>query len=70
MFSKDPLSKIERILSMLQAVQKDIEYVARDVEKRRGNIFVDNGGDLSTRYGESCSKIESDSKIVVDWKVM
>ena len=33
MFSKDPLSKIERILSTLQAVQKDIEYVARDVEK-------------------------------------
>lgn len=70
MFSKDPLSKIERILSMLQAVQKDIEYVARDVEKRRGNIFVDNGGDLSMRYEESCNKIESDSKIVVNWKVM
>ena len=69
-FSKDPLSKIERILSILQVVQKDVEYVARDVEKRRGNIFVDNGGDLSTRYEESCNKIESDSKIVVDWKVM
>lgn len=65
-----PLSKIERILSTLQAVQKDIEYVARDVEKRRGNIFVDNGGDLSTRYAESRNKIESDSKTVMDWKVM
>ena len=70
MFSKDPLSKIERILSTLQAVQKDIEYVARDVEKRRGNIFVDNGGDLSTRYVESRNTIEADSKIVMDWKVM
>ena len=70
MFSKDPLSKIERILSILQAVQKDIEYVARDVEKRRGNIFVDNGGDLSTRYVESRNTIEADSKTVMDWKVM
>jgi len=70
MFSKDPLSKIERILSTLQAVQKDIEYVARDVEKRRGNIFVDNGGDLSTRYMESRNTIEADSKTVMDWKVM
>lgn len=39
MFSKDPLSKIERILSTLQAVQKDIEYVARDVEKEEA-IFL------------------------------
>ena len=66
MFSKDPLSKIERILSTLQAVQKDIEYVARDVEKRRGNIFVDNGGDLSTRYVESRNTIEADSNILPD----
>lgn len=70
MFSKDPLSKIERILSTLQVVQKDIEYVARDVEKRRGNIFVDNGGDLSTRYVESRNTIEADRKTVMDWKVM
>ena len=70
MFSKDPLSKLERILAMLQIVQKDVEYVARDVDKRRGNIFVDNGGDLSTRYEESRNKIELDSKTVMDWKVM
>ena len=70
MFSKDPLSKLERVLAMLQTVQKDVEYVARDVEKRRGNIFVDNGGDLSIRYEESRNKIELDSKTVMDWKVM
>lgn len=70
MFSKDPLTKLERVLSILQTVQKDIEYVARDVKKRRGNIFVDNGGDLSMRYVESCNKIESDSKTVMDWKVI
>ena len=58
------------LCSFGQAVQKDIEYVARDVEKRRGNIFVDNGGDLSTRYVESRNTIEADSKIVMDWKVM
>lgn len=70
MFSKDPLSKLERLLSMLQVVQKDVEYVARDVEKRKGNIFVDSSGDLSTRYADPCKKIESDCKMVVDWKVM
>ena len=70
MFSKDPLTKLERVLSILQTVQKDIEYVARDVEKRRGNILVDNGGDLSTRYVELRNKIELDSKTIMDWKVM
>lgn len=70
MFSKDPLSKLERLLSMLQLVQKDVEYVARDVTKRKESISVDNGGDLRTRYGESQNKIEVDYKLVADWKVM
>lgn len=39
MFSKDPLTKLERVLSILQTVQKDIEYVARDVEKEEA-IFL------------------------------
>lgn len=70
MFSKDPLRKLERVLSILKTVKNDIKYVARDVEKRRNNIFVDNGGDMSTRYAESRNKIESDSKTVMNWKVM
>ena len=70
MFSKDPLSKLERLLLTLQVVQKDVEYVTRDVAKRKDNIFVDNGGDLSARYEESRSKIEEDCKLVADWKVM
>lgn len=69
MFSKDPLSKLERLLVVLQSVQKDVEYVARDIAKRKENILVDNGGDLSARYEESCKKIEADSRLVVDWKV-
>ena len=69
MFSKDPLSKLERLLVALQTVQKDVEYVARDIAKRKENIFVDNGGDLSARYEESRKKIEADSRLVADWKV-
>ena len=69
MFSKDPLSKLERLLVVLQTVQKDVEYVARDIAKRKENIFVDNGGDLSARYEESRKKIEADSRLVADWKV-
>ena len=69
MFSKDPLSKIERLLVVQQTVQKDVEYVARDIAKRKENIFVDNGGDLSARYEESRKKIEADSRLVADWKV-
>lgn len=38
--------------------------------KKKRQYFVDNGGDLSTRYAESRNKIESDSKTVMDWKVM
>ena len=69
MFSKDPLSKLERLLVVLQSVQKDVEYVAKDIAKRKENILVDNGGDLSARYEESRKKIEADSRLVVDWKV-
>ena len=69
MFSKDPLSKLERLLKALQTVQKDVEYVARDITKRKENIFVDNGGDLSTRYEEPRKMIEADRKLVADWKV-
>ena len=69
MFSKDPLSKLERLLVVLQTVQKDVEYVARDIAKRKENIFVDNGGDLSARYEEPRKKIEADSRLVADWKV-
>lgn len=70
MFSKDPLSKLERLLLILQNVKKDMEYVDRDIAKRKENIFVDNGGDLSARYKESQNKIEADCKAVADWKVM
>ena len=47
----------------------ELEYVARDIAKRKENIFVDNGGDLSARYEESRKKIEADSRLVADWKV-
>ena len=70
MFSKDPLSKLERFLSVLRKVQKDIEYVVKDVEKRKGNITIDNGGDLNARYASEQKKIEEDCKKIADWKVM
>lgn len=69
MFSKDPLSKLERLLETLQTVQKDVGYVDRDIAKRKGNIFVDNSGDLSTRYQETRKMIEADRRLVADWKV-
>lgn len=69
MFSKDPLAKVERLLSMLQTVQKDIEYVARDVTKRKENIILDNGGDLETKYDASKKKIAEGTRLVADWKV-
>lgn len=69
MFSKDPLAKIERLLSMLSMVQKDIDYVAKDVAKRRDNISVDVGVDVETKYLESKTRLHEASKIVADWRV-
>lgn len=40
------------------------------LKKEEAIFFVDNGGDLSTRYVESRNTIEADSKTVMDWKVM
>ena len=60
---------LEWIISLNQEGRKDVEYVARDIAKRKENIFVDNGGDLSARYEESRKKIEADSRLVADWKV-
>jgi len=69
MFSKDPLSKLERLLLVLQTVQKDVEYVDRDVSKRKENIILDNEGDLSARYGDSRRKIDDSRRLIADWKV-
>lgn len=69
MFSKDPLAKLERLLLALQIVQKDVEYVTRDISKRRENIVLDNGGTFGARYEESRRKIEEGGKLVADWKV-
>lgn len=69
MFSKDPLAKLERLLLALQIVQKDVEYVTRDISERRENIVLDNGGTFRARYEDSRRKIEEGGKLVADWKV-
>ena len=53
----------------LQIVQKDVEYVTRDIFKRRENIVLDNGGTFRDRYEDSRRKIEEGGKLVADWKV-
>ena len=55
---------------MIRKVQKDAEYVIKDVAKRKENIAMDNGGDLNTRYELEHNKIEEDCKIIADWKVI
>lgn len=69
MFSKDPLAKVERFLTMLVTVQKDIDYVAKDVAKRRENVRLEHGGDISTKYDISKQKVMESRRLVADWKV-
>ena len=66
--ASNSLVNVHGNLSVLDGIKKDAK--TRDVAKRKDNIFVDNGGDLSARYEESRSKIEEDCKLVADWKVM
>lgn len=68
--SKILLSKSEEYKCIIDKIEHYLNKLLEDVKGIRGNIFVDNGGDLSTRYAESRNKIESDSKTVMDWKVM
>lgn len=69
MFSKDPLAKVERFVTMLETVQKDIDYVTKDIAKRKENISLNQGGDINTKYDISKQKIMESGRLVADWKV-
>ena len=54
---------------MFAAVQKDIDYVEKDVAKRRENVRMEHGVDINTKYDISKKKIMESRSLVADWKV-
>lgn len=67
-FSKDPLSKIERFLSVLTNVNKDMIYVNNDIVKRREKITIVKGDGLSSKYKEEKETLIECGKIVSSWE--
>lgn len=68
-FSQDPLVKIDKLLSLLEKVSKDIEYVGGDIEKRRGRVIQSLGNIEGDRYAIQESVIQKDMGIVDSWEV-
>ncbi|MCI9680372.1 MAG: hypothetical protein HFI26_03190 [Lachnospiraceae bacterium] len=69
MFSKDPLAKVERLLALFVSVQKDIDYVTKDVAKRKETIRIAHDGDIGAKYDNSKKSIMESKRLVADWKV-
>lgn len=68
-FSKDPLSKVERLLSMLVSVNKDMVFANNDIAKRREKINIVRNDGSSTKYAQEKNKLETCRNIVVKWEV-
>lgn len=68
-FSQDPLSKLTRLLELLDKVQKDLDYANNDVTKRKAKITVSETGDGDRRYSAEQKAISSAKTTVDRWEV-
>lgn len=68
-FSKDPLSKVERLLSLLVSVNKDMVFANNDIAKRREKINIVRNDGSSTKYAQEKNKLETCRNIVTKWEV-
>ena len=67
-FSQDPLLRVTKLLELLTKVSNDIHYVARDIEKRKGNL-IQNTGMGESRYSQQFTILSTDIGIVDGWEV-
>ena len=68
-FSKDPLSKVEKLLALLVSVDKDMSFANNDIAKRREKINIVKNEGLSVKYAQEKSTLEMCRTIVADWEV-
>ena len=54
---------------LLNKVNKDANYVANDIEKRRGKISVADDAEIAQRYSSAKSQIEKCESMMSEWKV-
>lgn len=66
-FSQDPLVRVTKLLELLVKVSNDISYVARDIEKRKGNL-VQNTSMGESRYSQQNTILSKDIEIVDEWE--
>ena len=66
-FSQDPLVRVTKLLELLVKVSNDISYVARDIEKRKGNL-VQNTSMGESRYSQQNTILNKDIEIVDEWE--
>ena len=66
-FSQDPLARVVKLLELLTKVSSDIACVARDIEKRKGNL-AQNTNISESRYSQQNVIISGDYEIVNGWE--
>ena len=68
-FSKDPLSKVERLLALLVNVNKDMIFANNDIAKRREKINIVKSKGSSAKFVNEKRTLETCRTIVADWEV-
>lgn len=68
-FSQDPLVRVDKLLLLLEKVDKDIKFVQKDVEKRKENAIQNIGGLKDSRYAVQKSIIQKNIATVEGWEV-
>lgn len=67
-FSQDPLARIDKLLCLLEKVNKDIKYVQGDIEKRKEKAIQNLGNIKEHRYAVQKLMIQTDMDAVNGWE--
>lgn len=58
-----------KLLTIINKLNTDLEYVRLNIEKRKTKVIQDTGEDTGARYGVQKATLESDMLIVSGWEV-
>ena len=67
-FSQDPLVRIDKLLILLEKVDKDIKFVRDDIEKRKEKVSKSLESIKDDRYGGQRLIIQKNIETVEGWE--
>lgn len=67
-FSQDPMERINKLLTLMEKVEKDIQYVNNNVSKRREDLGIVDDGATETKYAEEKIQLAYSGVVVAGWE--